>query len=137
MDCGQARRRGGREGGREGGRLPEWARGAGDGAFAGGCVPRGWDRKRGAEGEGGREEGVDHSSCLTFHHAQIEAMRQPTSSLPTSFGSSFLTLAVNTSAVFAAQHPVEAFQVSQQAVQMVWDGLIAEGGAEGVVKTTR
>jgi hypothetical protein len=64
-------------------------------------------------------------------------MKQPPSSLPPSFGSSFLTLAVNTSSVFEAQHPVEAFQVSQQAVQMVWDGLIAEGGAEGVVKTTR
>ena len=81
---------------------------------------------------------MDHSSYLTFRRAQIEAMKQqPPSSLPTSFGSSFLILAVNTSAVFAAQHPVEAFQVSQQAVQMVWDRVIAEGGVEGAIKTTR
>ncbi|KAM3571538.1 hypothetical protein VYU27_006444 [Nannochloropsis oceanica] len=120
---------------------PTLARAARVAAALGWC-PIGWIAARpGGGGEGGKEgtkEGafLNGQEVLVTARLQIEAMKQPPSSLPTSFGSSFLTLAVNTSAAFAAQHPVEAFQVSQQAVQMVWDGLIAEGGVEGVIKTT-
>lgn len=68
---------------------------------------------------------------------QIESMKASVSSSPPSLGSAFLTLAVNTSSVFDTQHPVEAFQVSPQGVQMVWDGLIQDGGAGSLLSTTR
>ena len=68
---------------------------------------------------------------------QIESMKASVSSSPPSLGSAFLTLAVNTSAAFDTQHPVEAFQVSPQGVQMVWDGLIQDGGAGALLSTTR
>ncbi|EWM30037.1 Nuclear pore localization protein NPL4 [Nannochloropsis gaditana] len=67
---------------------------------------------------------------------QIESMKASVSSSPPSLGSAFLTLAVNTSAAFDTQHPVEAFQVSPQGVQMVWDGLIQDGGAGALLSTT-
>ncbi|EKU21328.1 hypothetical protein NGA_0415200, partial [Nannochloropsis gaditana CCMP526] len=95
---------GGREGGREGG-------------------------KEG--GTTGRKPNFECQEVVIAARLQIESMKASVSSSPPSLGSAFLTLAVNTSAAFDTQHPVEAFQVSPQGVQMVWDGLIQDGGGGG------